>query len=101
MQPLRAFLSRKSQLLEASRHVCEGKGVALDRQHEGNDHLAALLVRDANDRVLAHRRMASERVFDFQRTDILALADDDVLLAPGDLQKAAIDAPSQIAHQEK
>src|SRR5438477_13204913 len=57
---------------------------------QGLDRLAPLLVGDADDADLGHGRMREHPVLDLDRRDVLAAADDDVLLAVGDSEVALV-----------
>ena len=76
-----AFLAQRDQLFGADALA----GVEFDhRLHR----LAPLLVGDADDGAVAHRRVGPDHLLDFARVDVEAAADDHVLLAVGDVEVA-------------
>ena len=62
----------------------DARSVRLE-QHERTGRFAPFLVRPGDDRRFHHLRMAVEAFFDFQRADVFAARDDDVLSAILDL----------------
>ena len=54
---------------------------ALPENNEGVRRLAPALMRQANNRHLLHCGVSQENTFDFDRGDVFAAADDDVLQA--------------------
>ncbi|CAB4776497.1 unannotated protein [freshwater metagenome] len=72
------------------------------RLTSGHDHdcagkLAALAVGQRDYRDVGHRGVEEEEVLDLLRRDVLALADDDVLDAPGDGERAALVESAEVA----
>src|ERR1035437_7189198 len=58
-----------------------GNGDAVVCHHQGSDHFAPLVMRDADDSHLGHADQREDGIFDFDGGDILSSGDDDVLLA--------------------
>ena len=67
-----------------------GDLLALGDDDERGDHLAPLVVGDADDGDLGDGRVAEDGVLHLDRGDVLAAGDDHVLLAVGDGQVAAV-----------
>ena len=67
---------------------------------EGTSLLAGLAARHRDDRHVGDRGVGRQDVFDLLRADVLARADDDVLLPSRNHQIAPIHAAPEVAHAE-
>src|SRR5690606_15521471 len=72
------------------------RGGSRFRYHHRHGPFPGTRVRDADDGDLVHVWMGEQEVLHFLGSDVLALADDDVLAAPGDHQ-TSIDELTQVA----
>src|SRR5262245_39753787 len=97
---LRTLLTREPRALEEAADLREVYRLRGPEHHEGTPLLASLAARHRDDRHVGHRRVARQDVLDLFRTDVLARADDDVLLPSGDHQVAPVHAAPEVAHAE-
>src|ERR671933_2051153 len=88
------LLAERDELLLAGR-------LALLERDERLDGLAAVLVRDADDRRLADRRVAVEDVLDLARPDLIARGVDLVLLAVDEVEPAVRVHEADVAGPER
>src|SRR3954470_14046828 len=70
-----------------------------ERNDDGADLLAELLVRYADHRRLGHPRMSLETVLDLDRVDVLAAAQDEVGAPGGQVEKPVPELPKVAAVQ--
>src|SRR3954447_17209715 len=77
-------------LLDVRAQLVLGDVLAVLERDRGADLLAELLVRDADHRRLGHRGMLVEDLLDLARIDVVAAADDHVLLAIDDEEVAVL-----------
>ena len=70
------------------------------RDDERDDHLAPILVGEAEHRDVGHLRVCVEHVFHLFRGDVLALADDDVLDPARDDHRAVLVEARHVAGPE-
>ena len=77
--------------MQCSHDVAQRRRVGRVLGHdERDDHLAAVVVGDAEHGDVGDLRVRVEHVLDFLGRDVLALADDDVLDAAGDDDRAVL-----------
>src|SRR3954470_17497393 len=69
--------------------VCPGRRVRAQHD-ERRDRLSPFLVRKADDRDIGNRGVPQQYILDLGRCDVLGTADDRVVGAPADKQKAAL-----------
>src|SRR5258708_2693048 len=102
LDAFRDLLRHQSHALAVLAHVEDRRRLAeLLRNEERDDHLAPFLVGDAEHRDVGYFRVAVENVLDLLGRDVLTLADDDVLDAAGDEDRAVlVEAPEVTGAQE-
>ena len=73
-----------------------GVARAARQLHDGRHPLAQHRIRHAEDRGVAHQRMAEQDPLDLDRGDVGPAADDDILLAADEPQLVALALPHQV-----
>src|SRR5919109_3900625 len=90
LDAFRRLLFGDAQRLEVREHLLERQLLVIARDDERAHLLAVLRVGDRRHRGLLNLGMRGQRLFDLARRDVLATADDDVLLAVRDHQVAVL-----------
>src|SRR5579872_7486103 len=93
-------LVRRDLALDVVAQLLGGDGGARLEGHRGGDLLAERLVRHADHGGLGDRGMLVEHLLDLARVDVVAAADDQVLLAVHDVEVAVLVDPGQVAGVE-
>src|SRR5262245_33593063 len=94
----RKLLTGKTRALEKPADLREVDALPRPEHDEGTSLLAGRAARHGDDRHVGHRLVGREHVLDLLRTDVLARADDDVLLPSRDHQIALVHATPEVAH---
>src|SRR5262245_14851615 len=97
---LRKLLPCKTRLLETPANLPEVDAPSRPEHDEGTSLLAGHTARHRDDRHVGHRLVGREHVLDLLRADVLARADDDVLLPARDHEIVAVHAAAEVAHAE-
>src|SRR5579862_5491965 len=97
---LRHVVARQSGLVEMRQEFIRLGGGAVVKNDREADLLAEPGVGDREGGTAGDRRMAHREILDLRRVDVVAAADDEVLLAADDLEAAPVIEAAKIARHE-